>query len=274
MELGIFFDHVLEAAKQENCTIIEVLQHAASNGIKNLTIDSAYWMQHDREIDQLLMQSGMTIHSTFAHADLAHDHEMEKAESVIRFAADHGVEHVLLIPGFVKEGEERQVIIERIAKHLGELVQTANRQSVICSLEDFDHVDATFGTWSELKHYASEVAGLAITFDTGNFAYFGQDALTALDELLVYVKSVHCKDRSFTQLRGEEGLGCPDGRRLFPCAVGEGHIPFEPMMRKLVASGYDGNLTIEHYDCNHQYQAMADSAAYLNNLLHMLKGED
>lgn len=256
-------DHLREAAVQENCTCLEVLEHAASRGIRSVTVDGRYWIENEAELDGLLQKTKMRIDSAFGNFDLAHDHDLDKAEELISFAAKHGVRNVLLVPGFVHTGEKREEVMERIAGHLQTLVTSATTQGVTCSLEDYDHKDAPFGTWQELKWFVTHVEGLGITFDTGNFAYFNQDARESLNELLPYVTSVHCKDRSDVSLRGEEGLICPDGRVLFPCAVGEGTIPMEQIVKTLMAAGYDGTLAIEHYGCSKQFDAIAMSADYL-----------
>ena len=136
-----------------------------------------------------------------------------------------------------------------------------------CSLEDFDNAEAPFGTWQELKWYVEQVPGLNISFDTGNFAYFGQDVLEAFGQLAPYVCLVHVKDRKAEGRPGEKYTEAVDGRKLYPSAVGSGQIPMAEVIERLKKNGFDGCMTIEHFDSADMLGDMRKSAEWLKECL-------
>lgn len=264
MELGIFFDHLVEAARQKNLPLQRVLEHASAHNIRYVDIDGAFLMQNEHRVEDMLQKTGLYIGCVDGRFDLAHDQGMDEAEALIRFAAQRDIRHVLLIPGYAQPGEERGEIMERIAEYLRPLAHVAAGFHVQCSLEDYDDNRAPYGTWQELCWFLKRVEGLGVTFDTGNFAYFGQDAREALTQLLPFVRMAHCKDRARRSVAGEAGVQTPGGELLYPCAVGEGMIPIAELLKMLAKGGYHGGLTIEHFDSNRQYEAMAASADWLS----------
>ena len=76
---------------------------------------------------------------------------------------------------------------------------------------------------------------------------------------------MHCKDRSFTAKEGEEPKETVDGKKMYSCAVGSGCIQMKEILDQIIASGYDGYLSIEHFGSLDQLSDMERSAAYLKN---------
>ncbi|MEX0865722.1 MAG: sugar phosphate isomerase/epimerase family protein, partial [Pirellulales bacterium] len=81
-------------------------------------------------------------------------------------------------------------------------------------------------------------ANLFINFDPANMILYGTgDPLEALRKVGRYVRSVHCKDALWSQLRGETW-----GTEV---ALGDGAVGMEAYLRTLDEIGYTGPLTIE-----------------------------
>lgn len=259
MELGIFYDHLRAAAAQESLPISEVCLLASAMGYRYVDIDGGEYMRDWRSVDATLGAADMRVGCVDGRFDLAHESGMVEAEALIRFAADRGVGNVLLIPGSVLPGEEREAVMERVSLALRPLARLGKQLGVCCSLEDYDAADAPYGTARELQWYMERVDGLGCTFDTGNFAYFGEDALTAFAALKPFTVMLHLKDRAARSLRGEEGSVAADGETmLYPCAVGEGGMPVEPIVRAM--AGRDIGMTAEHFGANRMLEVMRLSA--------------
>lgn len=267
MELGVFFDHLTEAADQEGLSLERVLAYAHAQGITYVEMSGSYYMNNERRVEEMFKSTGIRVGCVDERLDLAHDKGVEDGERLVRFAREHGVENVLIIPGLIDTGEERAEVMERIAKNLQPLAHVAAGLHVNCLLEDFDNERAPYGTWQELKWFMDRVAGLGVCFDTGNFAFFGQDEQEALEALLPLIKMVHCKDRALHGLPDEQGVQSPSGRLLYPCAVGRGFIGVRRIVEALRGRGYAGQLMIEHYDASRQCEKLAESAAYLRDLV-------
>ena len=88
--------------------------------------------------------------------------------------------------------------------------------------------------------------GLGINFDTGNAASFAADPLAMLDQVIDRVVSVHVAD---TALFGE----------LKPVLIGTGITPIRAVFDRLVASGWDGWLSME--EASFQGRAGIEAAA-------------
>jgi len=79
---------------------------------------------------------------------------------------------------------------------------------------------------------------LFVNFDPANMILYGSgEPLEALQKVIGYVRSVHCKDATWSEKPGEEwGLEVP---------LGEGDVNIREFIRILHENGYEGPLTIE-----------------------------
>ena len=263
MKIGIFLDHLRDASRQTGLTLEAVAKEAFSMGIEFVHANGDFWMENEQLVDELLEKTGLYVGSSDNIFHLTQGRDMDKAEKLIRFLSRKGVEQLLLIPGFVQESQNHQSAMNEAAKHMKELVALAGNLHVKCSLEDYDNSTAPFGTWQELKWYVDQIPDLGISFDTGNFAYFGQSAMEAYQQLKPYICLVHAKDRKYSGRKAEQLLKAVDGTMLYPSAVGSGEMPIKEIMSDLKASGYDGGVLIEHFDSADMMTDMRESAEWL-----------
>jgi len=269
MKIGIFFDHLRVASDQTGLPLDKVVQEAAELGIDYVHINGEFWMNNEQRVDEMLAKAGLRVGAADGFFGLTQGKEMDKAEELIRFMSRKGVEQLLLIPGFVHEAQSRQSAMDEAAKHMKHLVYLARSMHVQCSLEDFDNTSAPFGMWQELKWYMEQIPELRISFDTGNFAYFAQDAMEAYEQLAPYVCLVHLKDRKYEGRPGEKELAAVNGVKLFPSAVGSGEMPMGELIARLKADGFDGCMTIEHFDSADMMADMRQSIHWLKEQLNM-----
>jgi len=85
---------------------------------------------------------------------------------------------------------------------------------------------------------AVDRASLAVNFDPANMILYGSgEPIEALRKVGRYVRSVHCKDATWSDRPGEAwGVETP---------LGEGDVGMEDFVRTLLEVGYEGPLTIE-----------------------------
>ena len=78
---------------------------------------------------------------------------------------------------------------------------------------------------------------IGVNFDPANLLMYGKaNPVDALDILGPYVRGFHAKDGEYPVDPGKLGSEKP---------LGEGRVDFPALIKKLLASGYDGPLTIE-----------------------------
>lgn len=265
MKMGIFLDHLRDASSQTGRPLGDVALETARMGIEFVHVNGEFWMENESRVDALLEQSGLYVGSSDNIFRFTQHQDLDKAEKLIRFLSRKGVEQLLLIPGFVHEAQSRQSAMDEAAKCMKELMYLARSMHVKCSLEDYDNVSAPFGTWQELKWYVEQIPELGISFDTGNFAYFGQDAMEAYRQLKTHICHVHLKDRKCAGRANEKPLKAMDGQLLYPSAVGSGEMPICEILTDLQQSGYQGGFLIEHFGSSDMLTDMSQSAKWLQS---------
>lgn len=267
MKIGVFLDHLREASNQTGKPLGSIAQEAVRMGIEFVHVNGTFWMENESRVDDLLEQAGLRVDSADDIFCFTQNRDLDKAEKVIRFLSRKGVGQLLLIPGFVHEAQSRQSAMDEAAKCMKELMYLARSMHVKCSLEDYDNAAAPFGKWQELKWYVEQVPDLGICFDTGNFAFWGQDALEAYEQLKPYICHVHFKDRKYKGREEEKPLKALDGKNLYPSAVGDGEMPVGEILSDLKRSGYQGGILIEHFDSANMMEDMRRSAMWLQNAM-------
>jgi sugar phosphate isomerase/epimerase len=95
---------------------------------------------------------------------------------------------------------------------------------------------------------------LFVNFDPANMILYGAgEPLPALQQLGRYVRSVHCKDATWSDSPGETW-----GREV---PLGEGAVDFAAYLRTLAEIGYEGPLTIEREIAQEPARQKAEIAA-------------
>lgn len=280
MKLSVFFDHVLEAAQQSGRSISDILKLCRKSGISGLETEYAWLKEHTDSADSALKTAGMEISSVYGFFDYGNHPDSSEGKRLLDMAAARNVSRVLIVPGTLPQPDaaelaackksyadtaafmDRDPAVQNMRKALSELVDYARPLGIQITLEDFDGFLQPFSRPYELLWFMKNVTGLRYTLDTGNFAFSDEDVTAAAELLAPYIVHIHCKDRapsSFVNGTYCKGLGA--------CAVGDGYIPIDQLVRARIADGYDGYLAIEHFGASDQLQTILKSAVYLKKYL-------
>lgn len=172
-----------------------------------------------------------------------------------------------------------QSIFDGLAR-LDELAQASGLEHVL-----HPHVGTLVETDDDLQHVL-EGCGTKICLDTGHLTLGGADVVTLVSTAGDRVGHVHLKDvRADVAARlrtGELDLVEATRQGLF-CALGEGDVPVEAVIRALESGGYAGwyvleqDTTLETADVPQEAGPVGDAArsiAFLNRCLTEAEGGD
>lgn len=271
MELSVFYEHIVEAAEQTGKSIPEICKMVYDFGIHGVEIDYSRLKDKEEEITKLLKNAGLYINSIYAFFDFGYLSDVEPGYELLNTANRVGSNRVLVIPGFIKEGDDSTLPLENMKQALIKICKEAKTKEITVGMEDFDDKVAPFATIGQLLWFMNNVPNLTCTFDTGNFMYSEEDALEALGNLRNYIGHVHCKDRSLEEKDGEEPKLTIKERKLYSSPVGYGCIPMKEIITKLLLDGYNGPFAIEHFGSMNQLEDMKKSAVWLYDLEKQVK---
>ena len=262
--IATFYDHILDISRQEGCSVPEALQEARKLGVTAVEISCGNVEGHAGETAAQLSAAGMGVTTMPSYFRFGIDTDVQaQAACIFADAETIGAKTLLVIPGFVPEGADREECTRQIiecTKRLGEL---ADKAGLSLTMEDFDNAAAPFSTSAGMLRFMDAVPGLTACFDTGNFHFAGEDALEAYERLRGRIGHVHCKDRSDTTEFGRDTRLTVDGRSMHPSPVGAGLIPMEELLARLKADGYNGAYTIEHYGAEPMLECLKRSVKWL-----------
>lgn len=269
MRLSVFYNHIVKASEQRGLPLEDVLDKVHALGIDAVELDLEEALTGTEAMKKRLDAAGISVASMYAFFDFGNDPAVEPGYAFIDAAAYLGAGKVLVIPGFTRESaspEERARALQGMAAALNAICDYAERKRIRVTMEDFDDIQAPFSSADELLWFLEQVPKLAITFDTGNFIYRGEDELEAFAKLKDRTIHVHCKDRSLEDSGGEPRIST-SGIPLYPSPVGSGCIRIAEILQLLKAEGYGDTLAIEHFDAVDQLGYMEQSAAWLRSQL-------
>ncbi len=266
MKLSIFMEHVLEAARQKGKTTDEVLLLAHSFGFEAVDCDVAHAEGRPEAFAKRLAEHGLCVSSAYQRFDFGHRVDDGEIETCVQAVAAMGSKNLLLIPGFIPEGEKERCdeLLAGMLRGTELVCRAAERVGVTVSLEDYDHFTAPFSTIKGLRWFLDRVPALGLSLDTGNFLYSAQSVLDAMDAMQSRIVHVHLKDRSLKPVAGEEPIRAVDGTLLYSSPVGSGCIPMAEVLRRLKGLGYEGFLAAEHFGSLDQLRDMELSARWIS----------
>lgn len=267
MQLSIFMNHIEQAVVQTGKPILDVLRFARGIGIEGIECEPC---ATDAEADALLAlldSAGMRVADVYTHLDFTQGLPDAEMLAVIRSVQRLNSPRMLVIPALLPVGADEQLAFRQTVTGLQRFCELAGAQGVLVMVEDFDHARSLCATQSKLEALFAQVPALWLAFDTGNFLFSGEEALDAFDVLKGRIRHVHCKDRTFDAGRGGVPQCVVDGKPMYPVAVGGGCIHMRELLQKLQTIGYEGYLSIEHFDSPDQLNDMRLSAAWLHKAL-------
>lgn len=178
-------------------------------------------------------------------------HRLEVSRQYSALAAELGVPALATHLGFFPEEAEdyRDLVltVRQFAEHCAacqQMLLLETGQESAARLLQFIH---------DVEHPA-----LGVNFDPANFLLYGvAEPVAALEQLLPYVRGVHCKDGVRANQAGVLGTETP---------VGQGEVDFPKLLQRLVRSGYSGPLVIERESGDRKREDIIAARAYLQAL--------
>lgn len=276
MKTAVFYEHLMEAARQSQKDLDEVLKFAHTCGIQGVDFPLQGLDESPGDAKARLDSAGLSVLSLHKDCDFVRAPDWTQARELVDLAAEWGVGPVLVVPGFVQDpadARQWEQARENIVKALIPLCGYAASKGVSVTLEDYDGVKAPFGTMEQLFWFTQQVPGLKISFDTGNFLFWAQDELEAYELLKDKIVHVHCKDRDLRPSNGACQVSV-DNTKLYPSPVGGGVIRMGEILSRLARMGYTGALTIEHFGAQDQLALLEQSAGWLQETLKLLGAKE
>ena len=118
------------------------------------------------------------------------------------------------------------------------------------SLTFHHHMGTVVQTAAEVERMmeGTDPEYVSLLFDTGHFAYCGEDPLEMVKKYINRIKHVHLKDirPEIVEKVKKENLSFLDGVRLGTFTIpGDGCIDFDPIFKVLEDAGYEGYMLVE-----------------------------
>ncbi|MBR4223540.1 MAG: sugar phosphate isomerase/epimerase [Oscillospiraceae bacterium] len=253
--INVFYEHIAEGCIQRGITVEEGLRTARSYGIEGLECD--LWRLTDRILKTVLDDNGMQVRSVYHMFDTKGEPvDTIKGDllSLLDTAAFYGADKVLIVPGLDMDREYA-------ARMLSVICASAEGYGIKAMIEDYDDIRSPCCRSDDIAYLLERAPSLGFAFDTGNFAYCGEDELVAFGRFSDRIVHVHLKDRS--RIPSGDPKTDVSGRDMWPCAVGDGYIHIREILGKLSSLGYKGDFSIEHFGSNDHFLHMQRSADML-----------
>lgn len=270
MKISVFYEHIIEAAKQENMPVEKICTQVSSLGITGVEIENTRLIEDKESVLKILKGASLSISCMYGFFDFAHSKDYKSGIEMIDLADELKIKKVMLIPGFLKKYEflpffyKRKV--DKMVSALRNICSYAKDKNIMVGLEDFDGKEAPFATSGQLLYFLDNIPDLYCVFDTGNFLYSEEESLEVLPLFLKRIGHVHCKDRTFKVKDGETPKPTIKGRNMYSCAVGSGCIHMKELMNQIFESGYDDYFAIEHFGSLHQLKDIKSSVRWMEEL--------
>lgn len=261
IKTGTFFHHIRQAAVERSETLEQTLEYVRMLGYESAEVDA-----DDREGTNLLAAHGIAVSSIYRNYSWHDEINIDAMKEHIQLAENLGSDKIMAIPGFFGKSDNeiiRNEKLKRMADGMRRLCELALQNGLTLTIEDYDNALSPISTIDGMKYFLDAVPDLKVAFDTGNFAYSGKDVLTAEKAFTDRIVHTHLKDRLYSRTGNGDPCKCPDGRVLWPCAVGEGDIPMDELLNRLKAGGYSGYVMAEFFGAASYSDTLRKSMEFL-----------
>lgn len=254
MEIGIFYDNVKNAYSGIKDELI-LLEKVKELGCSYIELDCDVLAEKNpgffRKAEELSI--GFSVYA-FADENCILRNG-KKAEDYLPFLARHNISNLMMVcfpPDISNKSSDE--ISSAIISSLNTLCEEAGRYGITILAEDFDNHSVPCGNCDDMLFFASGISKLKFTFDTGNFAFFGEDALQCYDRLKKRIAHVHLKDRvSLNDLK--------------VTTTGKGGLPVSEIINRLAADGYNGKMSVEMFGADSDPDELKAAVEYVSRLI-------
>ena len=272
MKKSIFLAHLQDVSKQENISLEKALEYARSLGYQAVDADWADLCKDPVGLTEKLGTADIQIASVYKFCDFANSFSESEMQRFLECVANSNCQKAMIIPGFFKDNSDIERETAAMIEALAKTCIIAKEYNVAVTVENFDDRYSPCGKISSVKRLLESVPDLRYTLDTGNYAYFDENVLTALSLFGEKIAHVHLKDRSPVPFaEGETGIESVLGKPLFPAPAGYGIIPIKECLKELKRLKYNGYISVEHFNAQNQLKYMTDSSERLDVLLEELQ---
>ena len=240
MKKAIFYDHVAGAAQKEGIETEEMMERVKALGFVGFEIDYSCF---NNDLVRKLKDAGMEASSVYISCERKSTDSTSEKERFLCDAAELGSRKVMVVPKHIKNQEIKKTIEE-----LQEICTLAKSYGIKVMIEDYDSDKSPCCGIENLRNLLDNVPDLGWAFDTGNFAYCGQDALKAFEILKDRLGHCHAKDRRLTPLfESDRGKLTLDGKMLYPSPAGDGILKIKECIAALKNQGKDEYIAFDHF---------------------------
>lgn len=248
---GTFFHHLVQAAKERGESLEDTIEWAVNLGYHAAEIDA-----DDMSGAELLAKKGMKVSSIYRAYRWNEKIDKEPMEDHIRIAKHLGAPMIMAIPGFYSDKSHDKNELDKMHEGMAVLYGLTKENGLTLVIEDYDNALSPIATMGGMSTFLETVPDLAVALDTGNFLFSEEDVLAAEEMFLHRIKHVHLKDRLWSRPGKGDILETTGGRKMYPCAVGDGDIPMDDILGRLAEINYSGYVMTEFFG----------SASYAENI--------
>ncbi len=239
---GTFFHHIVQAAKERGESVSATIEWAVGLGYSAAELDA-----DDLSGTEFLAEKGMKVSSIYRNYRWHETIDRELMEDHIRIAKRLNAPMIMAIPGFYSDAGHNKNELKKMHEGMEMLSVMARENELILTIEDYDNALSPIATMSGIGTFLEAVPDLKFTLDTGNFIFSEEDVLVAEDLFLSGIRHVHLKDRLWSRAGSGDILETTEGRKMYPCAVGEGDIPIDDVLGRLAKTDYAGYVMTEFF---------------------------
>lgn len=253
MKTGVFYANVKEAYPNVEDDLI-LLRNVKKYGYSHIDIDCDELLKKSDEFfnEAEGLSIGFSVYA-FADENCVLNNGI-KAEDCLPFLSEHKVKNLMMVCIPAVKAESKEKVNTAIENSLNHLCDCAEKFGMTISVEDFDSHSIPCGSCEDMLYFGEKVPKLKYTFDTGNFAFFGEDALECFEKLKDRISHVHLKDRvSYENLQ--------------VTATGEGFIPMQEIIERLAECKYEGVLSVEMFGAGSTPRLLKEASDFVRKII-------
>ena len=138
MKKSLFYQHALDAAQQENCSIGEIFTKVKEMGFDGLECEYTLFSGNPAAFKAEIVKAGLDVANIDYYVDFGHVFDEDALRKLLEDAVTVGAKKVLVIPGFIEKEEDRERDMAEIARSLNIFCDMAEEKGIQLTLEDYD----------------------------------------------------------------------------------------------------------------------------------------
>jgi len=252
MKIGVFYENLMTGIYKDK-DYKEVLPIAVQSGIEFLEMNWYTLAELGDEFVTFVHSLGMALTAYLCTDENGITSFGTDAEAELPRMQAYGLDKFLMV--YAQDypaNADKSIAKTKIIKSLNPLIQSAKRYGIKVNFEDFDGERIPCGSCADLLAYSKESPELLYTFDTGNFYFFGENAIDAYPLMKDRIVHVHLKDY-------------PSLTNLTECVPGKGCLPLAEILHTLYADGYNGWISIEMFGTPMSYDALGFAVNFIKD---------